>query len=237
MTSPDSDQNQKWEEKLRGWAKPANEQQEARADRTAAEVRDGLSEYAAIPNSAMRVFAQGSKRNNTDVPGDCDVDIAVELQQGHVYASDQPDVFVFGVAKSASRMVTKEALGLTDVPRVRQPDEFKQHVFNAMVAAFDARQVSRHDKCIKVDSTRLTIPADVVACYPYRHYVSATKFEPGIMIYPDSAGCSELGRGGVSGTCRLVSSGGRIANMKAMPGSDLESQSVAMRDGYARSPA
>lgn len=186
MTATDVGRGENWEETLRNWGKPANEQQEARADRTAKEVRDGLSEYPAIPNSSIRVFAQGSKRNNTDVQGDCDVDIAVELQQGHADASEQPSVFDFGVAKAASSALTKQTLGLVDIPRVLQPPEFKQHVLNAMVIAFDAKHVSRHDKCIKVDSTRLTIPADVVPCYPYRHYVSATHFEPGIMIYPDS---------------------------------------------------
>jgi hypothetical protein len=177
-----------WERTLRDWAKPADERQEEKADRTALEVRQALARYPGIPNSAVRVFPQGSKRNNTDVPGDCDVDVGVELQQHHRTESSTPSVFYSGIAKAASTWLTKSMLDLTDVPLIKTPLEFKRHVAGAMIAEFGKDKVDWHDKCIKVSSTRLTIPADLVACYPYRLYTSQTTFEPGIIIYPDSGG-------------------------------------------------
>jgi hypothetical protein len=177
-----------WERTLRAWSKPADDKQEEKADRTASEVRDALSEYPGIPNSAMHVFPQGSKRNNTDLPGECDVDVGVELQQGSRTQSATPPVFYAGIATSASGWLTRSMLGLADVPLIKTPAEFKRHVANAMVAAFGEDKVVWHDKCIKVNSTRLTIPADLVPCYPYRLYTSATTFEQGIIIYPDSGG-------------------------------------------------
>ena len=189
-----SRQRTDWEQVLRDWSKPMDEQQEEKARRTAQEVEAALDNYSLLDNGTFQTFPQGSKYNNTDVPGDSDVDIGVKALV---------DVSSRANARSASFVVeraTKVAsasnaqLGLAPPSGLTMPTtRFKDRVHDALVDHFGAANVERGDKCIKVRSSRLTLPADVVPCFPYRHYYDASpaSYVEGVRLYPDSGGTIE----------------------------------------------
>lgn len=177
----------KWEGRLRTWSKPANEVQEARANQAADEVRSALSDYTLVPNSVMKVAAQGSKLNNTDTEDDSDVDIRVELHLDKSQPEEIPPIFVHGQTKLAKGLTDAE-LGLRSVQLPVSTKNFKDHIHQALLEQFGGDNVDRHDKCLKVATGGLTFPTDVVPCLPYRLYVNATDYESGIAIFPDSGG-------------------------------------------------
>lgn len=163
-----------------------DEKQEERAQRTADEIRDALDNYVLLPNSTFQTFAQGSKRNNTDVPGDSDVDIgvvALEDITNRAFASEAS----FSMERApVVREATNSALGLAPTTdRHFRTTEFKENVYLALVDHFGASNVKRANKCITVRSSALTLPADVVPCLPYRLYHGRDAYQEGIRIFPD----------------------------------------------------
>ena len=183
----DPDLRAKWERILRDWAKPMDEAQEEKAERTAGEIRDALDNYELLPNATFQTFAQGSKRNNTDVPGDSDVDIgvlALEDVTNRAFAASA----VFSLERTGSAVGKSNAeLGLVPEGHAAlRPAQFKNAVHAALVDHFSAANVVRGDKCINVETTRLTLPADVVPCFPYRLYSAPQVYEEGVRIFPDS---------------------------------------------------
>ncbi len=174
-----------WEAKLREWSKPVDEKQEERARRTAEEIRNALSTYEFVPNSVMKVAAQGSKLNNTDTSDESDVDIRVEFHPQATQPDEIPPVFLSRRTSLAKSLVVEDA-GLTAYTMPLTQATFKDHILQALKNEFGASNVSRHDKCIKVSESRLLFPADVVPCFPVRTYSAYGAFEPGVSIRTDS---------------------------------------------------
>ncbi|MDZ7733895.1 MAG: nucleotidyltransferase [Acidimicrobiia bacterium] len=173
-----------WESTIQVWVKPPSDAEETRRDRTEAEIRQALDDYKPIPNAVMRVFAQGSYKNKTNVRLKSDVDIAVELQEEETTPTTTPRIATstrIGTAKNR----TKAELGLTDKGSF-DPKGFKDHVEEAMVAAFGQKQVERRNKAIRIHPGSTTLPADVVPCVPHRLYDSQLDVHRGIRIFPDS---------------------------------------------------
>jgi hypothetical protein len=174
-----------WEATLREWAKPVDEQQEDRAKRTAEEIRKALSIYEFVPNSMMKVTAQGSKLNNTDTSDESDVDIRVEFHPKATEPDEIPPVFLSRRTALAKGLVVEDA-GLTTYTMPLNQATFKDHVTQALEDQFGSTNVDRHDKCIKVSESRLLFPADIVPCFPVRTYSEFGKFEPGVSIRTDA---------------------------------------------------
>lgn len=177
----------RWESTLRDWAKPMNEHQEERAQRTADEIRSALDNYELLPNSTFQTFPQGSKRNNTDVPGDSDVDIGVVALED-ITDRRSAALASFSVGRTARvKTASNVELGLApESGRTFRTAQFKNAVHAALADHFGAANVSRGAKCVKVRSSRLTLPADVVPCFPYRLYDGPDAYQEGVRIFPDS---------------------------------------------------
>lgn len=172
-----------WETTLQGWVKPPSDAEESRRDKTEGEIRQALLDYKPLPNAVMRVFAQGSYKNKTNVRLKSDVDIAVELQEGEPVPTSTPSIATTDKIGSAEDL-TKAELGLTDHGSY-DPKGFKDHVEAAMVEAFGRDQVERSNKAIRIHPGSTTLPADVVPCVPHRRYDSKLDVHRGIRIFPD----------------------------------------------------
>jgi hypothetical protein len=177
---------QDWEATLRKWVKPSSDAEEARRDRTEAEIRAALDAYPALPNASIRVFVQGSYKNRTNVRLDYDVDVAVEYQEGEPAPTATPRI-ASSVKVFSAEDLTDSDLGLTTIGTF-DPSSFKHHVEAAMVGAFGRTKVERASKCIKIKNGSTTLPADVVPCFPLRRYDSRFDCHRGIRIFPDDGG-------------------------------------------------
>lgn len=163
--------------------KPSSDAEEARRDRTEREVRAALAAYPDLPNASIRVFVQGSYKNRTNVRLDYDVDVAVEYQEGEPEPTASPRIASTRKALAAKDL-TNEDLGLTTLGTF-DASGFKDHVEDAMVAAFGRDKVDRASKCIKITNGSTTLPVDVVPCFPMRRYDSQLTCHRGIRIFPD----------------------------------------------------
>lgn len=173
-----------WESTLQSWVKPPSDAEESRRDKTEGEIRQALADYTPLPNAVMRVFAQGSYKNMTNVRLKSDVDIAVELQEGESVPTPTPSIATTDRIGSAKDL-TKAELGLVDRGSY-DTKGFKDHVEGALVAAFGRDQVERRNKAIRIHPGSTTLPADVVPCVPHRRYDSQLDVHRGIKIFPDT---------------------------------------------------
>ena len=174
-----------WEATLREWSKPVDENQDVAAKATAEQVRQALQNYEFVPNSMMKVRAQGSKLNNTDTADESDVDIRVEFHADSSQADEIPTIFLSRRSAMAKSLVTED-VGLRTYEMPLTQHTFKDHVTRALEEQFGSTNVHRHDKCVKVDESHLLFPADIVPCFPVRTYSAFQVFEPGISIRCDS---------------------------------------------------
>lgn len=117
----------------------------------------------------VRVYLQGSYRNDTNIYGDSDVDVVVELTSPW----------------------RRNLSGLTDRQKQAYHDyyasgsnslsTFHRHVLEALrehysSGPFEPNRVKQNDKCIKVDTGYLD--ADVVVCQTYRNYIESEGTDP-----------------------------------------------------------
>lgn len=180
-----------WEQLLRDWSKPMDDQQETKARRTATEIEAALDNYSLLANGTFSTFPQGSKYNNTDVPGDSDVDIGVKALVDVTDRRSAASASFIVDRSSRVASATNGSLGLAPSTGATMPTGlFKDRVHAALVDHFGAAYVERGDKCIKVKSSRLTLPADVVPCFPYRRYfdLDPSAYIEGVRLFPDSGG-------------------------------------------------
>ncbi len=172
-----------WDTTLQNWIKPPSDAEEARRDNTEALIRTALDDYKPLPNAVIRVFAQGSYKNKTNVRLLSDVDIAVEFQEDETVPTLTPRIATTDRLGSAKDL-TKADLGLTDRGKF-EPESFKDHVEAAMIGRFGAPSVDRGNKAIRIRESASTIKADVVPCFPHRRYDSELDVHRGIRIFPD----------------------------------------------------
>ena len=80
----------RWDALFRRWSKPLSDTEEAKADNAARIIRDALRAYPPLEFRNVEVYATGSYRNNTNVRGESDIDVAAVSEvwrRGSVVAS------------------------------------------------------------------------------------------------------------------------------------------------------
>jgi hypothetical protein len=163
-----------WESTFRGWMGSASDTEKAKREHAESMVRDAIAKDKALAARNIRVRAQGSYRNSTNVPQDSDVDIYVCCLD--VFYSD----FNF-----ADRYDRTDA-GIVDASLTYS--EFKAEVGASLVAQFGSSGVSRGSKAFDVHANSYRVDADVVATFEHRRYqqrqgstypyISGTEFRP-----------------------------------------------------------
>ena len=121
------------------------------AKETVASVEHALSSYTWPDGVRYQVYLQGSYKNSTNIRGDSDVDVVVQLNS----------CFYSNLSEEQKRR-----RALSD-GRYTFAD-FRSLVSDALVRHYGRSSVADGNKCLKVARTHL--PADVVACVQYRNY-------------------------------------------------------------------
>jgi hypothetical protein len=174
-----------WEATLRSWVKRPSDNEDAKRDKTEAEIKAALRASSALSGVTYKVYAKGSYANNTNVRLDYDVDIAVECTDFYYYSKEGigPDVRKAAVFEAATKPYKG---GYTH-------EKFKRDVEEALVDYYGASAVTRGNIAMRVREKKTTLPADVVPCYEY-HYVydvdayGSPLFHQGTRVYKDSGG-------------------------------------------------
>ncbi len=125
---------------------------------THAAVRVALDRYMEIDSSKYEIYLQGSYKNDTNIRGDSDVDIVVQLNNTSGY-----DVAGLPLAQQSA---FHQAYGDSNY----QWSDFRDDVFRALVRYFGATEVQQGKKSIKLRAAPGRNAADVVPAFHYRRY-------------------------------------------------------------------
>jgi hypothetical protein len=174
-----------WEATLRSWVKPPSDNEDAKRDKTEAEIKAALRASSALSGVTYKVYAKGSYANNTNVRLDYDVDIAVECTDFYYYSKEGigPDVRKAAVFEAATKSYKD---GYTY-------EKFKRDVEEALIDYYGASAVTRGNIAMRVREKKTTLPADVVPCYEYHYVYDVDAYDnplyyKGTRVYKDSGG-------------------------------------------------
>lgn len=136
------------------------------ARQTHESIRSALDEYSFPSGVDYEVYLQGSYRNSTNIRGDSDVDVVVQLNS----------TFYNNLTEDQKR-----SLNLSDA--CYNLGDFRSDVLSALQNYYGTRDVSFGNKAIKVETVYL--PADVVVCAQYRNYhsLATNNYTEGMTFY------------------------------------------------------
>lgn len=152
------------ESQLQTWS---NQGATVTAQNTHASIRNALSKYSWPTSTAYDTYLQGSYKNFTNIYGNSDVDLVVELTS--VFWSNLTEL-------------EKQSLGWT--PATYNWNEFRRDVINALTGYYGNQLVDTSGrKSIKVLPDNGRIKADVVVCGTYRFYENTRIRAEGITFF------------------------------------------------------
>lgn len=132
----------------------------ASAKATHEEVRKALANDAKLQSVDFEVYLQGSYRNDTNIRGDSDVDVVVELRSTF-YA--ETSGLSFADKSNYDRAFSPSSYGI---------DAFRADVRQALARYFGSGAVTNGDKALKVAAASGRLPTDVLPCAQWRNYVA-----------------------------------------------------------------
>lgn len=133
----------------------------ATAKATADSVKNALNTYNSWPDGVdFEVYLQGSYKNDTNIRGDSDVDVVVQLNS----------TFYSNLSESQ-----KSILGLT--PASYSLQTFRVEVLNVLKGYYGQSQIVEGNKSIKIKANSGRLPADVVVCSQYRYYKPINSYD------------------------------------------------------------
>lgn len=144
-----------WEEAFSTWAQAPSKTEEDKCDNAVSVIQKAIAASSRLANRSMRVFAQGSYRNRTNVRLESDVDVCVVCSE----------TIKFDLADG----MTNEDTGLI-FPAPYDYPTFRDDVYQALSSYFGAGQVFAGNKAIDVHANTYRVDADVVPCFEHRRY-------------------------------------------------------------------
>ncbi len=161
-----------WEEAFSSWAQPPAKTEQERCENAEKAVRNAISASDKLKNRNIKVFTQGSYRNNTNVKQDSDVDIGILCY----------DVFYDQLPEGAK----KEDFGI--IPADYSYSTFKSEVESALVAYFGRASVVHGNKAFDIKENSYHVEADVAPFFEHRRYSTDKRYISGVELKPDNGG-------------------------------------------------
>ncbi|HCX90987.1 MAG: tRNA nucleotidyltransferase [Deltaproteobacteria bacterium CG12_big_fil_rev_8_21_14_0_65_43_10] len=123
-------------------------------------IRNALDSYEWPDGINFEVYLQGSYKNDTNIRGDMDVDLVVQLNLS----------FYSNLSEEQKRY-------LELFPASYGWDDFRPNVLRALKDYYGSPMITEGNKSIKVKATGGRLPADVVVCAQYRKYRSLNGYD------------------------------------------------------------
>ncbi len=142
------------------------------AKATADSIKNALAVYDdwQEENIDYEIYLQGSYKNNTNIRGDSDVDLVVQLST----------TFRSNLTEEEKRL-----LGISEA--YYKWRDFRTDVFDALCRYYGASSIEEGRKSLKLGGDNGRLPADVVICIQYRKYsADLSKFIKGMTFWVPS---------------------------------------------------
>ena len=141
------------------------------AKRTHEAIRRVLAAHTWPSGMTYDIYLQGSYRNDTNIRGDSDVDLVLELGPTVRYNSDLLSPY------------DQQRLASSFDPAAHSLNDFRREALKALEAGFGSSFVNQGSKSIKVNGNGSRLPADVVVCLEYRRYTSFSIYAKGMTFW------------------------------------------------------
>jgi hypothetical protein len=145
-----------WDQTLKEWAETIHATDEARGSAAQEAIRDAIRASTQLKQRRIDVLVTGSYRNQTNIRGDSDIDVAVVLRDVAFHAFP------------ADGSVTRERLGIRDADY--SFDAFRDDVGAALRERFGKDQITEGNKAFNVCRSGDRLEADVAVFLEYRRY-------------------------------------------------------------------
>jgi hypothetical protein len=159
------------EDSLQVWAKAPGQTEQTKCDNAVTAVRKAIDASAALTQRDIRVFAQGSYCNRTNVRQDSDVDVCVLCSDSFFYRLPE------GKTNADFNF---------SIPATYGYAQFKNEVEAALTARFGNEHVLRGNKAFDIHENTYRIAADAVPCFRYRYYSDAGNLTEGVSFLTDA---------------------------------------------------
>ncbi len=141
------------------------------AKRTHEAIRRVLNAHQWPPGMKYDFYLQGSYRNDTNIRGDSDVDIVLEMT-----STVEVDTGLLAPYSAQQvRSMYEDSL--------YEWDDFRRLALNVLVAHYGDKIVGQGDKSIKIKADNGRVAADVVVCMGHRRYTSQSQYVQGMTFY------------------------------------------------------
>lgn len=161
-----------WENTFASWAQPPGKTEQERCDNAVQAIRNAIAASDKLKSRSIKVFTQGSYRNNTNVRRESDVDVGILCYDA--FFTDLPENY------------TKEYFGLQDA--TYQYGQFKNEVGEALVSYFGSSSVHRGNKAFDIHENSYHVDADVAPFFEHRRYATNGTHISGVELHPDNGG-------------------------------------------------
>ncbi len=131
-------------------------------------IRRVLDAYRWPPGMTYDFYLQGSYRNDTNIRGDSDVDVVLEITSAFQHDT------------SAISQFERDMLFPTFRPASHDWNDFRRETLKALEGGFGSRMVGQGNKSIKLKADPPRLAADVVVCMGYRRYNNFYSYAEGI---------------------------------------------------------
>ena len=141
-----------WDERFAAWASPPSQTEQEKCDNVVRAVRAAIDASPALAQRRVRVFAQGSYYNRTNVRAESDVDVCVCSTVSIYYDPEVPP----------------EQVGLHRATYLFP--QFRGDVQEALTVRFGAASVRSGRKAFDIHENTYRVAADAVPTFEYRDF-------------------------------------------------------------------
>jgi hypothetical protein len=160
-----------WESRFSTWGTAPSRTENLKCDNAERAVKSAIEESQTFTQKTMKVFAQGSYRNRTNVRADSDVDICVLCR----------DSFFFDLPNGG----TISDFGIS-TPAQYPFSEYKNDVQAALTSHFGSASIRRGNKAFDIHANTYRVDADAVPTFEYRQYFADRTYREGVAFMSDS---------------------------------------------------
>ena len=173
MPTPATKSRSQWVSQFDTWAQGPSETETQKCENAERMVREAIASHASLNRLTIKVFAQGSYRNRTNVRLESDVDVCVVLTDAFY-----PD---YGLAPQL------QAKSQSNPSSYNLP-WFKNEVQLALKGKFGESGIRREKKVIEVIENTYRVHADVVPAIMVKLFNENGSFREGTAILDDKTG-------------------------------------------------
>jgi len=159
------------EDSLKSWAKAPGQTEQATCDNAVTAVRKAINASGTLSKHTIKVLAQGSYCNRTNVREDSDVDVCVCCSDSLM--CDYPE----GMKNTDFNLSS---------PADYSYSSFQNDVGSALASYFKNGHVTRGSKAFDIKENTYRIAADVVSCFEHRRYRKDGTWITGTAFVPDN---------------------------------------------------